>query len=98
VPQIFCQTRRFSAGGLSPGKGKRRCMAENMWCKRCAHNFGISSKFLDGEVGDGTGKERQEAHLLNQGLQFHGIVDLGLRHNQEPPLQRCFPQYSIPHL
>jgi len=28
--QIFCQTRRFCAGGLSPGKEKQRSMAENM--------------------------------------------------------------------
>jgi len=44
VPQIFRQTRRFFAGGLSPGKKNQRRMAENMRCEWCAANFGISSK------------------------------------------------------
>ncbi len=32
--QIFRQARRFPAGGLSPGKGNRRGMAENMAADR----------------------------------------------------------------
>ncbi len=43
VPQILRQTRRFFAGGLTPGKENQRCMAENMWCERCADNFGMGS-------------------------------------------------------
>ena len=43
VPQIFCQTRRFFAGGLTPGKENQRSMAENMRHEQCAGNFGIGS-------------------------------------------------------
>ena len=36
VPQIFCQTMRFFAGVLGPGKKERRSMTGNLRCERCA--------------------------------------------------------------
>jgi len=43
VRQTFVRQGDFFAGGLSPGKEKRRSMTENMPRKRCAPNFEMGS-------------------------------------------------------